>query len=208
MTDRQVIPLFPLQVVPVPGEVLPLHIFEPRYKEMIGRCLDSGEPFGVLAELEEGLADIGCTVRIRRVVKRYEDGRLDIETEGETRLRLIETYRDHDYLTGEVEFLFDDPVETDSGVREQATALHMKLLETIGNEIQPSGYSDVDLVSFRIAPTAGLDLANRIELLRLAGESARLHFLIDHLRQLIPRVENAKERHRRVSSNGHFKEET
>lgn len=206
MVENQIIPLFPLQVVLFPGETLPLHIFEPRYKEMIGRCLETGEPFGVLAALEEDLADIGCTARIRRVIRRYDDGRLDIESEGETRLKLIETYDDHPYLTGEVEFLYDESSETDTGMREQATALHMKLLESLGGDIHPTSYSDVPLVSFKIAPTAGLDLDGRLKLLELDTESARLTFLIDHLRRLIPQVEEAKERHKRVSSNGHFKE--
>jgi len=204
MAEGGIIPLFPLQVVLFPGEVLPLHIFEMRYREMIAHCLETGEPFAVLAAIDDNLATVGCTARIRRVIRRYDDGRLDIETEGEARLKVIETFDDRTYLTGRVEYLADSGGETDAGIREQATALHMKLLETLGGDIRPTSYSDVDFISFKIAPTAGLDLEGRLELLELDAESERLAYLIDHLRELIPQVEVAKDRQKRVSSNGHF----
>src|SRR5258708_16098924 len=84
-----VIPLFPLDVVLFPGTPLPLHIFEPRYKEMIGECLAQQRTFGVVRALEEGLAEVGCTAEIVTVVKEYPDGRLDIVTEGRTRFELL-----------------------------------------------------------------------------------------------------------------------
>jgi ATP-dependent Lon protease len=204
MGSKEIIPLFPLQVVLFPGEVLPLHIFEPRYREMIARCLETGESFGILAALGDNLASVGCTARIKRVIRRYDDGRLDIEAKGEVRLRLITTFDDKSYLTGEVEYIREDPGDTDLGLQEQATALHMKLLESLGNDIQPTSYSQGDFVSFRIAPTAGLDLEKRLELLELDTESERLSFLIDHLRALIPKVKVAADRQKRISSNGHF----
>ena len=208
MAERRLIPLFPLQVALFPGEVLPLHIFEQRYREMIAWCLDQDEPFGVITETDGELAEFGCSARIRKVVRRYDDGRLDIETEGEARLKLIETHSKESYLTGEVEIVADDESadEPETGLREQATALHMKLLETIGGQIKPSGYTDDRNVSFRIAPTSGLDLRGRLNLLELDDESARLKYLVEHLRQFIPRVKDARERQQRVSSNGHFKE--
>jgi ATP-dependent Lon protease len=208
VTETRHVPLFPLELVLFPGELLPLHIFEPRYKEMVDRCLETGEPFVVLTQIGEEVAEVGCSARIRRVLRRYPDGRLDIETEGEGRVKVIETFSDHSYLTGAIERLPESATAVDSGQKERATALHMKLLEVIGGDVRPSSYSGAPLVSFAIAPSAGLDVENRLELLQIDDESDRLIFLIDHLRKLIPRVEEARDRQRRISSNGHFKEKT
>jgi ATP-dependent Lon protease len=204
-SDR--IPIFPLELVLFPGEVLPLHIFEPRYKEMIARCLETGETFVVLTQLGDEVADVGCSAAVRRVLKRYPDGRLDIESVGVTRVKLLETFSDESYLTGRVEPLEEEDAQVDAGDREKATALHMKLLEAVGDKVRPGSYSESDAISFAIARSAGLDVRKRLELLQIDDESTRLRFLIDHLRGLIPRVEDARERQRRVSSNGHFKQE-
>src|SRR5581483_5119210 len=79
------VPLFPLEVVLFPGMALPLHIFEPRYKEMIGELLQAGQPFGVVRAVDNGIAEIGCVAEIVEVTKTYEDGRLDIMTQGQSR---------------------------------------------------------------------------------------------------------------------------
>ena len=103
------------------------------------------------------------------------------------------------------EILHDRGSEPDPGQRERATALHMKLLETVGSEVRPGSYSSAKVVSFMVAATAGLDVKKKLEFLQIDDESDRLRFLIDHLRQLIPRVQDARDRERKVSSNGHFK---
>ena len=204
MPESERIPVFPLRLVLFPNEVLPLHIFEPRYTEMIKYCLDQDSVFGVVTEMERGLADFGSTARIRRVIRQYDDGRLDIETTGETRFRLFEKHSEHAYLTADVRYLSDEEVDADGGAKEQATALHMRLLEAVGDDIKPSSYSDADPVSFRIATTAGLDIDGRLQLLEMNNEVERLRYLIEHIQQLISHIEQAKERHGRVSSNGHF----
>src|SRR5206468_620193 len=84
------LPLFPLETVLLPGTPLPLHIFEPRYKEMISECLADDSPFGVVRALESGIAEIGCTAEIISVTKKYEDGRLDLIAEGRRRFEILE----------------------------------------------------------------------------------------------------------------------
>ena len=84
------LPLFPLDVVLLPGTPLPLHIFEPRYKEMIAECLASNAPFGVVRALEDGMADVGCTAEIVSVTKEYPDGRMDLVAEGRNRFEVLE----------------------------------------------------------------------------------------------------------------------
>jgi Lon protease-like protein len=103
------IPLFPLDVVLFPGTPLPLHIFEPRYKEMIGECLAQGLTFGVIRIVErQGLADVGCTAEIVTVVKEYPDGQLDIVTEGRRRFELVRVDQERSFLRAEVLMLEDE----------------------------------------------------------------------------------------------------
>src|ERR1700730_2323787 len=87
---RERIPLFPLNVVLLPGADLPLHIFEPRYRQMVSRCLDDRSEFGMLLSLPKGIVRVGCTAEIIEVVKRYEDGRMDILAVGRAPFRIVE----------------------------------------------------------------------------------------------------------------------
>jgi hypothetical protein len=99
------LPLFPLDVVLLPGTPLPLHIFEPRYKEMIGECRSNGTAFGVIRALEHDLAEIGCTAEIVSITKEYEDGRLDLVAEGRNRFEVIELNQERAFLRADILFL-------------------------------------------------------------------------------------------------------
>ena len=102
------IPLFPLNVVLFPGEQLPLHIFEPRYRRMVRECLDAKAPFGMLLALPNGVVRVGCTAEILEVVKRYEDGRMDIVTVGRCPFRVVDLLTEDPLLEGHVDYLEDD----------------------------------------------------------------------------------------------------
>ena len=102
------LPLFPLGLVLYPGEQVPLHIFEPRYKEMIAWCMQAEHPFGIIFFDDGKMAGVGCTARVRQVIKHYEDGRMDLLVSGERRFEVLETYRDEAYLTADVDLL-DEP---------------------------------------------------------------------------------------------------
>src|SRR5437762_6423846 len=101
----ELIPLFPLNVVLLPGADLPLHIFEPRYREMVKNCLDEKLEFGMLLSLPKGVARVGCTAEILDVVKRYEDGRMDILTAGRAPFRVVEVVTEDPLLEGHVDYL-------------------------------------------------------------------------------------------------------
>ena len=103
------LPLFPLDLVLLPGTPLPLHIFEPRYREMISECLDRSQHFGVLRGKEQELAEIGCTAEILTVTKKYPDGRMDIVTEGRTRFEVMQLNQERAFLQAEVLYLQDEP---------------------------------------------------------------------------------------------------
>src|SRR6266446_2874010 len=111
------IPLFPLNVVLLPGAELPLHIFEPRYREMVKTCLEEKSEFGMLLSLPKGLARVGCTAEIKAVVQRYQDGRMDILTAGRAPFRVVELFTEDPLLEGHVDYL--DDRETPSSPRIQ-----------------------------------------------------------------------------------------
>ncbi len=198
------LPLFPLGLVLYPGESVPLHIFEERYREMVRYCLETDDPFGIVWMQEEELARVGCTARIERVLQRYEDGRMDIVVVGEERFRIEEVMRERLYLTAQVASY--EPMEgiVDRTARERVITLHMKLLELAGETLRPAIYEGPKRISFVVAQNAGLDLVRKQEVLELSTEEERLRYLAAYLEQLIPEVREARERRRKVQSNGHF----
>ncbi|ARA94993.1 MAG: ATP-dependent protease [Bacteroidetes bacterium] len=206
MTRISGLPLFPLGVVLYPGERLPLYIFEPRYKAMVQYCLERDVPFGVVLFNEDRMERVGCTARIERVVKRYDDGRMEIVVAGEQRFRVLRLDQEAPYLRAEVELLDEPDVDADVALRERAITQHMKLLELAGRTMRPSLYQDVPHVSYVLAQNAGLPLEQKQALLEMPGENERIAFLIAHFEALIPRVEQMEELRRRIQSNGHFKD--
>ena len=105
--QQELLPLFPLQLVLLPGAGLPLHIFEERYKEMIGEAINDGTEFGIVLASEKGIVNTGCTAVVQRVVNRYDDGRMDIIARGRRRFEILLLNEEKNYLRGAVEF-FDD----------------------------------------------------------------------------------------------------
>src|SRR5687767_5982011 len=119
--DGLELPIFELPVVILPGELLPLHIFEDRYKRMIGHCLESEEPFGIVFRDDEGTAHrIGCTARVTEVLERFDDGRLNIVVTGEQPFRVLERFEEADYPAGEVE-----PIDREGDLSEDPEAADM-----------------------------------------------------------------------------------
>src|SRR5262249_16832914 len=118
------LPLFPLDVVLFPGTPLPLHIFEPRYKEMIAECLTRQRPFGVVGVSGEGVADVGCTAEILTVTKKYSDGRMDIVTEGRKRFEIMQVNQERSFLQAEVLYLQDEPSRASAEEMAQVVKLH------------------------------------------------------------------------------------
>ena len=128
------IPLFPLEVVLFPEAALPLHIFEDRYKEMVGVCLEEKIGFGVVCAQREGLAVVGCTAEIVRILERYPDGRMDILCQGAKRFEIENLDNTRSFLQAEVDFFGDDGLPATRAMREQCTALHFEVLELMGGE--------------------------------------------------------------------------
>ena len=200
------LPLFPLGLVLYPEERLPLHIFEPRYKEMPEGCLATGSPFGIVFFDEGKMAQVGCTARITHVLERYEDGRMDLLVGGETRFEVIKIYDDEPYLTADVEMIEEPEEPPQQDILERVITQHMRLLELAGRTVRPSLYENQSLLSYVIAPNAGLTPQQKQEILEIRAENKRIDYLIGHFESLIPKVERMDELRRRIQSNGHFKD--
>ncbi len=206
MASIDSLPLFPLNLVLYPGERLPLHIFEDRYKELTAYCLDHDVAFGVIRTDGETMADVGTTARIQEVVTRYEDGRMDVVVEGEERFRLREVHEQKSYYTADVELLEDIEENVDLSLKERVITQHMKLLELAGRTVRPDLYENVNTLSYVLAQNAALEDEQKQELLELSSENERIRYLVRHFETLIPRVEMEEDVHRRIRSNGHFKD--
>lgn len=133
------LPLFPLDLVLLPGVPLPLHVFEPRYKEMIAECLDEKKPFGVVRASSDGVADIGCTAEILEVTKRYDDGRMDILTRGVDRFEVLQVHDERSFLQAEFTVIEDDPGKPSSQLMDQAVRLHAEIVKLAGAETESPG---------------------------------------------------------------------
>ena len=198
------LPLFPLGLVLYPGEQLPLHIFEERYKDLTHYCLEHDVAFGIVLVDDGSLARVGTTARIDHIVNRYDDGRMDIAVEGEERFEVRSVYERKSYYTADVALLDDDPT-LDPSLKERAITQHMKLLELAGRTVRPDVYDGDGRLSFMLAQNAGLDAEKKQEVLARDSENERVEYLIRHFEALIPRVEQEDDVRRRIQSNGHFK---
>jgi len=124
----RLLPLFPLDLVLLPGVPLPLHIFEARYQEMISECLERSQHFGVIRGKDQELADIGCTAEILTVTKKYPDGRMDIVTEGRTRFEVIQLNQERSFLQADVLYLQDELGVASTEEIAQAVKLHGEIM--------------------------------------------------------------------------------
>lgn len=196
------LPLFPLDVVLFPGTPLPLHIFEPRYKEMIGECLAHDKPFGIVRTLEEGLADIGCTAEIVTVVKKYPDGRLDIVVQGRERFQIVNVNQDLSFLRAEIRPFPDDPGITPPDETARAADLHSQILGLAGATQDLSG-ADPSMLSFYLAGSLPLDLDFKQKLLALRSESTRISSLVLYFETILPNLRRATLNRAKAGGNGH-----
>lgn len=196
------IPLFPLDLVLFPGAPLPLHIFEPRYKEMIAECLEQKKVFGMVRAKESAVSEVGCTASILSVLKEYEDGRMDIATRGKQRFSILELNHDRNFLQAEVAWFDDDePVPAPSKEVETAIELHEKLFHVLGQDAEIE--KEAASVSFHLASELPVDLDFKQAILEMRSEAERLETLIEYYRATIPKVEKTLYVRQKASGNGH-----
>jgi Lon protease-like protein len=199
-------PLFPLGIVALPSEGVPLHIFEERYRRMIEHCLQAepGSPdraFGIVWLSEDELKPIGCACEIEQVLERMEDGRLNILARGTRPFRLIERQEDLPYPAGVVEFLDEDAEVPDAEAARAARELYSDLvMEATDREIEPAELEEMG--SYRMAATVEFDTDAKQQLLELRSENARMRLLALLLAAAIERLELLERAQARARSNG------
>ncbi|MGZ3689811.1 MAG: LON peptidase substrate-binding domain-containing protein [Bdellovibrionota bacterium] len=187
------LPIFPLELVLLPGVPLPLHIFEPRYKEMIAECLEQKKPFGIVRASEEGVADVGCTAEIVSVTKKYDDGRMDIMARGVERFEVLEVNEERSFLQAEISMVHDE--EEDEATKpaapliEQAVRLHAEIAKLAGDDVS-IGNNAANL-SFILAGSLPLDLDFKQNLLATLSETKRLEAIVGYLQAVLPGLRRA-----------------
>ncbi|MFN3999529.1 LON peptidase substrate-binding domain-containing protein [Algoriphagus sp.] len=197
------IPLFPLNLVAFPGEELNLHIFEPRYRELLTDVEETGSSFGICVFTDK-LSGFGTEVMLEKVSKRYDDGRLDIQTRGLSVFKILSfdnPSKGKLYAGGNVSFIQNDPKITE--VKHHEFIFYLKeMLFLLNFEVE---FDPLSINSYTFAHKVGLRLEEELELLLMESESDRADFLIRHFKRMIPvikAVESAKEK---IKLNGHFK---
>jgi len=197
--------LFPLGLVLLPTEQVPLHIFEPRYRELIGECLDQEEPFGLVFADDDGLRRVGTLASVVEVTDRFDDGRLNVVVEGGDRFRLVELTEGRSFHTGTIEPLGDlenDPPSAEEV--ERATAGFSLLVQLTGAEVEPPDVES-DQPSFSIAARFELAPDLKLELLEETSERQRLVRLCEILESAAASVERQREIGELAQTNGHAK---
>jgi Lon protease-like protein len=199
-------PLFPLGIVALPSESVPLHIFEDRYRRMIEQCLE-GEPgsldgqFGIVWLSDEELKQVGCACEIEEVLERMDDGRMNILARGIRPFRLIERQDDLPYPAGVVEFLTDVEEAPDADAAAPARELYRELVkQATDREIEEPELEQMD--AYRIAATVEFTTDAKQQLLELRSENARLRLLTVLLRDALERLEVVERAQARARSNG------
>jgi Lon protease-like protein len=198
------IPLFPLDLVLLPGAPLPLHIFEPRYREMTAECLAGGKTFGVVRALRDGLAVVGCTAQIVRVLHSYPDGRSDILTQGIDRFEIDELDDSRSFLQADVTVQPDTEEPASRTAREECVAMHFEIMALLGvaeNSLQ----LNLDApVAYLLAAAVPGDLDFQQALLTMRSDAARTETLLVYYREILPKLRRTKQAARQASTNGHI----
>jgi Lon protease-like protein len=201
------IPVFPLGIVVYPGEIVNLHIFEPRYKQLVKECFSEEKPFGIPTVIDNRLNEMGTLVKITEVVKQYENGEMDIRTQGLRVFRVLELIKTvPDKLFSGAIVNYPENVEGPGQRELMAKVINaMRELHRLLNITKQFQKPDEELTSYDIAHHAGLSLEQEYELLGLFQEEQRQEFLKRHLGAVLPVIAEMETLKEKVKLNGHFK---
>lgn len=207
-TRPERIPLFPLNVVLLPGGDLPLHIFEPRYRRMVQDCIEAKSEFGMLYVSSKGLVRVGCTAEVLEVFKRYSDGRMDIQAVGRAPFRIVELinagqYDDGLLLEGAVDYLDDHERPVDPKKQSELVQL-FEVCHTIVYGDYPRNVKALEPgeLSYAIAGTLPMDLMWKQQVLELRCEADRQERLVTYLREWAPHLQKIESQRQHAEGNG------
>jgi Lon protease-like protein len=201
-----VIPIFPLDLVLLPTAPLPLHIFEPRYKEMIGECLEMHTEFGIVRSKEDTIEQVGCTAEITELTKKYDDGRMDITVAGHSRFAIDEMVAGRTFMQARVSFVPDEVETTDPDSARRALKFHRELLRFMDQELEVDVDDDdlgIPQLSYRLAGPLPIDLDFKQALLAMRAEPERIEGLIRFYERILPRLRIVAKVREKAGGNGH-----
>jgi Lon protease-like protein len=194
-------PLFPLGIVALPHELVPLHIFEERYQAMVSHCLDDEQEFGIVWASDDGIRAIGCACEIERVLRRFDDGRIDILTRGTRPVRVHGELDEVPYPAGTVEFVDDLDEPADPATTEEAHAAYGDLVLAVTDE-PPDAERLAGMDAYAMAATVEIGLDAKQALLDLRSETARLRLISRLFRGALKRLDYLERAEARARSNG------
>jgi Lon protease-like protein len=194
-------PLFPLGIVLLPSEVIPLHIFEDRYRQMIAECLDDGGEFGIVWLSDDGLKEIGCTAAVTEVLEQMPDGRMNILVRGTRPFRLLRKVEDLAYPAGDIEFLDDTDPDAEPGVADDARERYADLVERV-TDSRPSVTDLAALDAYGMAASIEFAHDAKQALLELRGEDERMRMIGDLFRATMQRLDYAERASEVAKANG------
>ncbi len=203
MPDRlaREFPLFPLALVALPGELVPLHIFEERYKTMMNECLRDEREFGIVWLSDDGLREIGCACEIERVLERMDDGQMELLTRGTRPFRVVERQGHLAYPAGVIEFVEDRPDPVDEELLRTAHEAYGELVRR-ATDRDPEEIELTDMTAYGMAATVDFGLDAKQGLLDLRSENARLRLVTRLFRAAIKRLDFVDRAQARAQSNG------
>jgi Lon protease-like protein len=194
-------PLFPLGMVLLPSEVVPLHVFEERYKQMIGECLEEEREFGIVWVSEDGLKEVGCTAEITQLLERMEDGRMNILAQGAAPFRLLRKIDDMPYPAGDVELLEDDDEDLDTDLADSARERYADLVDRATDD-RPSAEDLAGLDAYAMAATVDFPLQAKQSLLELRSEAERMQTVSELFAATMKQLDFMERASERARSNG------
>ena len=203
---KELTPIFPLQIVVFPGDSLNLHIFEPRYKELVNECYEDNQIFGIPTFFKNTKLTYGTTIKIDKIEKRYPDGKMDIRTTGIDVFRIIKLFKNIPgklYSKANVNYI----VQQDNGLEElnNEILLYLKELYDIMSIKRTPVDPDDPYFCFKTCHYIGMSLQQKFELLRILNEHSRQLYIIGYLKDLIPSVRRIESIKVKAKMNGHFK---
>lgn len=212
--DQLYLSLFPLEVVLFPGQPMPLHVFEDRYKEMIGECLEKRSEFGVVLMKENAILNVGCTAEITAVTRRYKDGRMDLETIGRRRFEVLFLDENKSYLRAATQFFEDEDAAAKGAAREMAVLrrramkLHSDILDLLYSDQEERDRhrnqvkTEAPQLSFHLVGPLPVDVDFKQLLLTLRSEGERLEKVVEYLEKLGPRLRLTSRVRSKAGGNG------
>jgi Lon protease-like protein len=193
--------IFALGTVLAPGELLPLHIFEERYKQLIGDSLESGDPFLLLYSDDDGTRELGCAASVIEVLQRYDDGRMNIVVEGGDLLRVVEMTRGRSYATGVVEGVADDPAVGEE--REAALQIYRTFATASGLDLEDDDLEGHERpLSYVIMSRVDFPAADKQRILEMRSERERLMALVELLSRGLQSLQQLEQIRKRAQTNG------